>query len=66
MRDLRDENHLINKLISILRVASLHLLFSLALIWLSEKFMLITLGDRHHPNGLVMMRSSVITQRACA
>ena len=42
MRNLRVDNRLISDLLSALRVASVHPMFSLALIRSGEKFMLIT------------------------
>lgn len=62
---MRVDNHLINSLINILGVANEHPLFLLALIRSNEKFVLATLGDRYHLDGLVKVRSVVIIQRAC-
>lgn len=65
MRNLKFCNHLINNLISIVRVASMHTTFSLAVIRSSEKFVFIILSDKHHLYGLVVIGSVVMTWRAC-
>lgn len=65
MRNLEFWNHLINNLISTLRVASMHTTFSLAVIRSSEKFVFIILSDKHHLDGLVVIGSVVMTWRAC-
>jgi hypothetical protein len=65
LRVMRVDNHLINNLISILGVANEHPLFLLALLRSNEEFVLATLGDQYHLDGLVKVRSVVIIQRAC-
>lgn len=65
MKDFRVDNHSISGFISVLRIVSVHLLFSLALIRSSEKFVLVTLGGRHVLNSLVMIKSTTISQRVC-
>jgi hypothetical protein len=65
MRNLRVDNRLISDLLSALRVASVHPMFSLALIRSGEKFMLITHGDQYQLDSLVAIQSIVIIRRAC-
>lgn len=65
MRNLRVDNRLISDLLSALRVASVHPMFSLALIRSGEKFMLITHGDQYQLDSSVAIQSVVIIQRAC-
>jgi hypothetical protein len=49
-------------LIALTRVPSVHPLFSLALVRSSKKFVLVTLSDHHHLDGLVAIGSVVITK----